>query len=176
MLNKALFLDRDGVINEDLRYVHNKDEFIFTKGIFKLCRNAIQKGYLIIIITNQSGIGRMMYSLKDFKRLSFWMVREFSKQKICISDIFYCPHHPVFGIGRYKKQSFLRKPSPGMILDAKQKHHIDLRASLLVGDRKDDIECGKKMGLKKLFFFNQNEKAPSESISISHLSEVIAYL
>ena len=91
---KALFLDRDGVININHGYVSKKEDFDFIDGIFELCRKARKKGYAIIIVTNQSGIARGYYSEDEFKRLTRWVEHQFWKQGIQILHTFHCPHHP----------------------------------------------------------------------------------
>lgn len=93
-LPKAAFLDRDGVINIDHAYVHTPEEFTFIPGVFEACRQLQSAGYLLIIATNQSGIGRGYYSEEDFGRLCDWMKGEFAQQGVQITDIFFCPHHP----------------------------------------------------------------------------------
>ena len=101
----ALFLDRDGVINVDHGYVCLKENFIFIDGIFDLVAKANQKGYLVVIITNQAGIGRGYYIELDFHNLMSWVVLEFSKKSGSIDGIYFCPDHPIYGVGNYKKES-----------------------------------------------------------------------
>jgi D-glycero-D-manno-heptose 1,7-bisphosphate phosphatase len=137
--NKALFLDRDGVINIDKGYVHKIEDFEFIEGIFDLCKSYQDKGYLIIVITNQAGIARGYYTEEDFLKLSEWMKKEFAKKNVIITDIFYCPHHPDF-----TGECECRKPKPGMILEAAKKYNIDLSKSILIGDKITDIEAGKR--------------------------------
>ena len=91
-LKKAAFLDRDGVINIDHAYVHTPEEFTFIDGVFEACRKLQSAGYLLIIATNQSGIGRGYYSEEDFSHLCGWMKEQFKQQGVCIDDIFFCPH------------------------------------------------------------------------------------
>lgn len=98
MMNKALFLDRDGIINVDFGYVHKKEHIVFVENIFPLVRAANQKGYLVIIITNQAGIGRGYYTEEDFFALMHWMQEQFQKHGAVVHDVFYCPFHPVHGI------------------------------------------------------------------------------
>lgn len=150
-MNKALFLDRDGVINVDKNYVHKIEDFEFVDGIFELTKYFQDKGYLIIVITNQAGIGRGYYTEKDFHVLNDWMVEQFKKKGINITEVYYCPFHPTHGIGEYKKDSFDRKPNPGMILKAKEKYNIDLDESVLIGDKDSDIQAGENAGVKKNF-------------------------
>ena len=147
MKKKALFLDRDGVINEDLGYVHQIEEFNFIPGIFDLCRAAILRKYTLVVVTNQAGIGRGLYSEQAFDHLTAWMCDQFSRADAPISRVYFCPDHPVFGIGPYKRDSQLRKPNPGMILRARDELSIDLSNSVLLGDKESDIEVGLRAGV-----------------------------
>jgi len=146
-MNRALFLDRDGVINEDAGYVCLPEDFRFIEGIFELCRTAQELGYLIIVITNQAGIARGYYTEEDYQNLNEWMLTEFRKQGIDITAVYHCPYHPEHGIGKYKQDSFDRKPNPGMIFKARDEHSIDLSRSVLVGDKDSDMEAGRRVGV-----------------------------
>ena len=115
-MRAALFLDRDGVINEDHGYVYRKEDVVFVEGIFDLCRAARARGMAIVVITNQAGIGRGYYTEADFRALSAWMLDEFARRGAPIDRIYHCPDHPEHGLGDYKRDSFDRKPNPGMIL------------------------------------------------------------
>lgn len=145
--NKALFLDRDGVINVDTGYVHRRESFEFIPGIFELCRAAQSLGYLLVVATNQAGIARGYYSESDFNDLMEWMMAKFTENKVSITRLYYCPYHPVFGVGRYKYDSPDRKPNPGMLLRAQSDLDLDLASSILVGDKLSDIQAGRAAGV-----------------------------
>lgn len=155
-MNKALFLDRDGVINVEKNYVYKIEDFEFIEGIFELVRSYQEKGFLIIVITNQSGIGRGYYTEEDFHKLNNWMIEQFKQKGIIITEVYYCPYHPTHGKGEYLKDSFDRKPNPGMILKAQEKYDIDLSQSVLIGDKESDIEAGRNAGIKRLMKFYYN--------------------
>jgi len=140
---KALFLDRDGTINIDSGYVHSREDFIFIDGVFDFCRKAQDKGYLIIIVTNQSGISRGYYTESDYHALTTWMIEEFAKRNITITDVFYCPD--LSGPNR--------KPEPGMFLSAREKYNIDMSASISVGDSLRDITAGTRAGVGRNILF-----------------------
>ena len=140
---KALFLDRDGTINIDYGYVFQPEKFEFINGIFELCRKAQEKGYLIIVITNQSGIARGYFSEQDFAKLNSYMLAEFTKQRIKITDVFYCP----------ELSGNDRKPNCGMFIKARDKYSIDMVQSVSVGDKERDIEAAQKAGCGKNFLF-----------------------
>jgi D-glycero-D-manno-heptose 1,7-bisphosphate phosphatase len=155
-MNRALFLDRDGVINVNHGYVHKPQDFEFIDGIFDVCRLAIQKGYLLIVVTNQAGIGRGYYSEETFHALTTWMCDQFKSHDITISKVYWCPDHPEHGIGIYKRESPNRKPAPGMILTAAQEFNIDLESSVLVGDSESDIQAGLAAGVGKNILFSSD--------------------
>lgn len=144
---KALFLDRDGVINVEKNHVYRIEDFEFLPGIFDLCTIAQQRGFLLVVITNQAGIGRGYYSEADFNRLTDWMLEEFQAHDIKIDRVYHCPYHPTAGIGEYRQESFDRKPNPGMILKARQEFNLNLSQSVLIGDKNSDIEAGRAAGV-----------------------------
>jgi D-glycero-D-manno-heptose 1,7-bisphosphate phosphatase len=146
-MRRALFLDRDGVINVDRGYVHRREAFEFQDGIFDLCRAAQSSGYCMIVATNQAGIARGYYSEADFFELTRWMVGEFAAQAISIARVYYCPYHPIHGIGTYKADSPDRKPRPGMLLRARADLDLDLASSMLIGDKATDIEAAEAAGV-----------------------------
>lgn len=145
--NRALFLDRDGVINHDSGYTSSAENFRFIEGIFDLCRAAKRLGYLLIVVTNQAGIGRGYYSEQDFLTLTEWMRERFEAEGAPVTDVFYCPYHPEYGVGRYKKDSSYRKPNPGMLLRAAKKHGLDLARSIMIGDKDSDMQAASKAGV-----------------------------
>ncbi len=147
MPNKAFFLDRDGVINVDHGYVSTPQDFEFIPGVFEACQHIQAAGYLIVIVTNQAGIGRGYYTESDFLALTDWMVKQFAGQGVNIASVEYCPHHPTEGKGSYKKACSCRKPEPGMLLKACEEQNIDAAASVMVGDKPSDMEAGRRAGI-----------------------------
>src|SRR5690606_761665 len=108
----------DGVINVEKDYVHRIEAFEFVDGIFALGREAMRRGYELVVITNQSGIGRGYYSEADFQALTAWMKEQFAREGVTIAAVYHCPYHPSEGVGEYRMDSFDRKPNPGMLLRA----------------------------------------------------------
>lgn len=150
MTNKALFLDRDGVINVDKHYVYRVEDCEFIEGIFDLCRKAKQDGYLVIVVTNQAGIAKGKYTEEDYFKFRDYVHAEFVKQGCPIDAEYYCPYHTDAVIEKYCKDSDDRKPNPGMILKAQKDFDIDLSQSILIGDKETDIEAGKRANVGKL--------------------------
>ena len=145
--SRALFLDRDGVINHDDGYTSRIENFEFMDGIFDLCRTAKKLGYLLIVVTNQAGIARGYYSEQDFLALTKWMCSRFEAEGASITEVFFCPDHPEHGIGPYKKDSFDRKPNPGMLLRAAEKYRIVLQDSIMIGDKDSDMLAARRAGV-----------------------------
>lgn len=147
--NKALFLDRDGTINIEKKYLFKIEDFEFTKGIIPLISDYYTKDFKIIIITNQSGLARNYYPLEEYQKLTNWMLQEFEKHDIQISKVYHCPHHPdITG------DCNCRKPKPGMILQAMDEFNIDPEKSVLIGDKESDILAGEKAGIGKNLYIH----------------------
>ena len=170
-MKPALFLDRDGVINLDHGYVHTPEAVEFIGGIFQLNRVARAAGYLVIVVTNQAGIGRGYYTEEQFVKLMTWMDQEFRKRGGGIDAVYFCPNHPEHGIGSYKKASPFRKPAPGMLLKAADDYGVDLGRSVLVGDSLSDIEAGEAAGVGQLFHFGGGSR-----YGVASLTEVVAWI
>ncbi len=152
--NKAIFLDRDGVINIDKQYVCKIQDFEFMDGIFELLRHLQQLDYMLIIVTNQSGIGRGYYTQEDFDTLSIWMLEQLKEHGIHIEKIFYCSHAP-------EVQCHCRKPNPRMLCDAQKEFNIDLTSSWMIGDKKSDVDAGKNAGISKTIFVSKADCSES---------------
>jgi D-glycero-D-manno-heptose 1,7-bisphosphate phosphatase len=159
-LHKALFLDRDGVINHEVGYLHRAEDVVWMDGIFPLCRTAISLGYKLVVVTNQSGIGRGLYTQDDFDRLMDWMRAEFVRQGAPLEAVYSCPYHPREGIGDYQREHEDRKPGPGMLLRAARDLALDLSGSILVGDRCSDIAAAHAAGLRRAFLLQGTEVGP----------------
>lgn len=151
--HKALFLDRDGVINIDTGHTHRIEDITYIHGIFDFCKRAHEANYKIIIITNQSGIARGLYGKPEFHHLMRIMAERFKEENCPWTAYYFCPHHPDFGNARYRQHCDCRKPKPGMILQAASEWNIDLAQSILVGDKESDIEAGKAAGVGRLELF-----------------------
>ena len=136
--HRALFLDRDGIINEDVHYAHKPDQIRFRDGIFDLCRNARERGYLLLVMTNQAGIAKGHFTEDDVAVLHRWMARQFADRDVPLTAFYYCPYHKEGTVPLYRRDDDCRKPKPGMFLKAAEEHDIDLARSLMVGDKLSD--------------------------------------
>lgn len=152
---KALFLDRDGVINYDPGYVYRIEDFEFMPGIFEALAGFMALGYEIFVVTNQSGIGRGYYSEDDFAKLSKYMIDEFKSYGIEIKKIYHCPHTP-------SDDCNCRKPRPGMILQALDEFNISLKDSLMIGDKPSDLEAARRAGVESGYLIGDEFKSVLE--------------
>lgn len=150
MSRPTLFLDRDGVINVDHGYVYKSKDVEFVDGIFELVAAAKEAGYLVVVVTNQAGIGRGYYSEDDFHALMDWMKARFVERGGQLDAVYFCPYHPEHGIGEYRRESDCRKPAPGMLLQAAHDLDIDLPRSVFVGDKPSDMAAGQAAGVGTL--------------------------
>ena len=135
---KAIFLDRDGVINKDSAYPYKPEHITFTDGIFKFCITALKRGYILVVVTNQAGVAKGHYSEGDVISLHKWMGRKFREQGIEIAAFYYCPYHIDGIVPEYQKDSEDRKPKPGMFFQASKDLGIDIKNSIMVGDKLTD--------------------------------------
>lgn len=146
-MKPALFLDRDGIINVDVGYVSRKEDFQWCDGIFELGQAAYNSGYHLVVVTNQSGIGRGYYTDDDFRGLTTWMCAELAQRGAPIAGVYHCPYHPEAVLPEYRSDHPWRKPAPGMILQARQDLGLDLGMSILVGNQPTDISAGTLAGV-----------------------------
>jgi len=170
---KTIFLDRDGVINKEVGYLHRIKDFEFIDGVFDACLYFQSFGYQIIIVTNQSGIERGYYSENDFHIVNNWMLKQFKDQEIDILDVFFCPHGP-------ESNCDCRKPKPGMFNHANDKHGIDIKNSWMIGDKEADIQAANAADIQNTILVKsghaideKNSKAKFILNSIEQAKEVI---
>ena len=147
MANPAIFLDREGVINVDTGYVYLVDDFKFIDGVIDALLKLKQKGYLLVVVTNQSGIARGMFTEEQFMSLTEWMDWSLADRGVDLDGIYFCPHHPSEGSDQYRKSCTCRKPGPDMILDAVKHLDIDLTRSYMVGDKPSDMKAAINAGV-----------------------------
>ena len=150
MGNRAVFLDRDGTINVEKGFVHRREELEFVKGAAEALGSLNRAGYLVVVITNQSGVARGLYAEDDVKRLHRYMNDELMRAGARVDRFYYCPHHPESLDPAYRKDCECRKPKPGMVLRAMEELDIDPRSSYLIGDRARDICAGRRAGVMSI--------------------------
>ena len=162
---KCAFFDRDGVINHDYGYVYKKEEFVFNDGIFELLEFLKSHGFLLIVVTNQSGIARGYYTQQDLEVLHTFM-QECLRERLGFGfdKIYFCPHAP-------QDQCTCRKPQSGMITQACEDFVIDLAQSLLIGDKVTDMQCARNAGIAQKFLLRCDEALPQD-LAISNVCRV----
>ena len=165
---KALFLDRDGVINKEVDFLHKLEDLEYIPGIFDLCLEFQKKDYLIFVVTNQSGIARGYFSDQDFQKLTDKIHHDFEINGLKIEKTYFCPHHP-----EITGECSCRKPKPGMILQARDEFNLDLQNSLLVGDSLRDVEAGNTAGVGKNFLLTRKAKQSQGFIQIRSLNGIL---
>ena len=174
-MSKALFLDRDGIINVDHGYVHKVEDFEFVDGIFELCQSAVKKGYQIFVITNQAGIARGFYDIAMFEKLTQWMVAAFAGHGVAVTKVYYCPHHPSKGVNEFVMSCQCRKPEPGIIMQAQQEFAINLAESIFIGDKVSDMQAASNAGVACKVLLDSrytNEKSTEQLIDVNRIDEL----
>jgi D-glycero-D-manno-heptose 1,7-bisphosphate phosphatase len=175
---RALFLDRDGVVNVEVGYLHRAEEVRFVDGIFQLCRTAMRLGYQLIVVTNQAGIARGYYSEADFHSLMDFMRGELRAEGVELDAVYYCPFHPEHGVGEYKREHEDRKPGTGMLLRGVKDFGVELSKSVMVGDRCSDVMAANAAGLRQAFLVSGTESAgcSGQCLTVKSLDEVERWL
>ena len=174
----ALFLDRDGVINHEVGYLIEPADVRWVEGIFSLCRLAMSLRYKLVVVTNQSGIARGLYTTQQFEQLMTWMQAELRQHGVALDAIYHCPYHPDHGVGTWRREHEDRKPGPGMLLRAARDLDLDLPRSVLVGDRCTDIAAARAAGLKKALLLSGTEHGGCDNayLPVNTLTEVEDWL
>ncbi|MFA5113820.1 MAG: D-glycero-beta-D-manno-heptose 1,7-bisphosphate 7-phosphatase [Candidatus Margulisiibacteriota bacterium] len=149
--SRAVFVDRDGTIIEDSGYISTPKEVHFLPGSIEALRQLNQAGFKVIVITNQSGVARGFFSEDMVQTIDKFIHKQVLSGGGHIDAFYYCPHHPEHGVYPYRQECACRKPSPGMIKQAAQDHHLDLGRSFMVGDHSCDVRAGKTAGVRTVF-------------------------
>ena len=178
---RAIFLDRDGVLNVDNGYVAKVDDFEFIEGVIEACKALKEKGYLLVVITNQSGIARGYFSEAQFHTLTEWMDWSLADRGVDLDGIYYCPHHAEKGIAEFKVDCDCRKPKPGMLLSAIEELNIDITNSILVGDKVSDLQAGIAAGIETNYLVRTGKQITVEGEALAtavfdSLSDIVEQL
>ena len=155
-MNKAVFFDRDGTLNDEVHYLHKIEDFKWIEGAIDAIKFCNDNGYLAIVITNQSGVARGYYPESDIMKLYDWMNDDLAKYGAHLDGIYYCSHHPTGKVREYAIDCDCRKPKPGMLFKAQKDHNIDLKSSYLIGDGVRDVECAEAAGVKGICYLGGN--------------------
>jgi D,D-heptose 1,7-bisphosphate phosphatase len=156
-MNKAIFLDKDGTLIEDISYNTDPDKIRLSPGVAEGLKLLQQKGYLLIIVTNQSGIARGYFSEEQFEKAIERLQELLADKGVIIDDIYHCPHHPEGVVPKFQVNCTCRKPYPGLLYQAQQEHTIDLSQSWMIGDILNDVEAGNSAGCKTILLDSGNE-------------------
>ncbi len=167
MAKIAVFLDRDGVINQDTGYVSCVDDFHFIDGTIEALQILKKKGYCLVVVTNQSGIARGYFTEEQFMSLTEWMDWSLADRDVDLDGIYFCPHHPTAGVGEYRQECNCRKPAPGMLLDAAKDLKIDLANSYMVGDKAGDLQAAKAAGVGHKVLVRTGKTVTEEAIALA---------
>lgn len=146
-MERIVFLDRDGTLNEEVHYLHRTSDLKLLPGVAEALRTLKEAGYRLVVVTNQAGVARGYYSEEDVKVLHGYMNRMLEEQGAAIDGFYYCPHHPEHGTGVYKRECRCRKPGTGMFEMAEKQFEVDRAHSFMIGDKLLDIEAGNAYGL-----------------------------
>lgn len=155
-MNKCVFFDRDGTINVDYGYVYKTEDFVFRKNFIEALRILKAEKYLVIVITNQSGIAKGFYNENDVIKLHHYINHALKRKGVFIDDFYYCPHSIDGVVKKYKKECSCRKPNIGLIMKAQKDYNIDLSNSFMIGDKISDMQTAHNANLKKSFMISEN--------------------
>lgn len=178
----AIFLDRDGTINHDHGYVHQVDDFQFIEGSIEAMQQLKTQGFALVLITNQSGIARGIFTEQQFMQLTEWMDWSLADRDVDLDGIYFCPHHPDGSVAGYSHTCGCRKPQPGMFLSAQQQLNIDLVSSWMVGDKLEDMQAAAAAGVGykvlvrtgKLLTYEAEQAADYVIDSLADLPDLVA--
>ncbi|HEY9025785.1 MAG TPA: D-glycero-beta-D-manno-heptose 1,7-bisphosphate 7-phosphatase [Burkholderiaceae bacterium] len=159
----AAFIDRDGVINAELHYVHRIEDFHILPGVFDGLRTLARAGFALVVVTNQAGIARGLYDEAAFERLTDHMQARMAAEGIALEAVYHCPHHPAGSVAAYAVECDCRKPAPGMLLRAAREHHLDLARSVMIGDKPSDTQAGRAAGVALTVLVESGHALPDDA-------------
>ena len=149
-MERIVFLDRDGTLNEEVHYLHRREDLKLIPGVPQALRLLKQAGYRLVVVTNQAGVARGYYKESDVEALHRYMNRVLEREGAAVDAYYYCPHHPEHGLGKYKTQCRCRKPGTGMFEMAEKDFEVDKAHSFMVGDKLLDVEAGRNYGIASI--------------------------
>ena len=169
-MNKAVFLDRDGVLNYDFGYVYAVENFQLMPSVIEALKILLDHDYKLVVITNQAGVARGFFDESDVRILHDYMTGILKRKGVCITQVYYCPHHPEGVIPEYRLKCSCRKPDCGMIKQAQADWNIDLNESILVGDKESDIIAGISAGVGSNILVESQYHTKGQSIPFDYLA------
>ena len=183
-MNKAVLFDRDGTLIEAVHYLNDPDKVVLQAGVVGALQSLRAAGYLLIVVTNQSGIGRGLIAQNDYEAVQERMLRLLAAHDIAIAAVYHCPHHPTEATGAYRRACDCRKPGTGMLEAAIRDHQLERSASFIVGDSVSDVQAGQGAGLRTILVRTGHGAATIEeaaSIEADHIAEdvhdaVVSYI
>ncbi len=161
----AIFLDRDGTLNVDHGYVHEIDDFQFIDGVIDACLKLKEMGFLLVLVTNQSGIARGKFTEEQFMTLTEWMDWSLADRGVDLDGIYFCPHHPEGSVKEFTQVCDCRKPLPGMLLTAREELNIDMASSYMIGDKLEDMQAAAAAGVGTKILVRTGKPVTPESES-----------
>ncbi|WP_305043773.1 D-glycero-beta-D-manno-heptose 1,7-bisphosphate 7-phosphatase [Geoalkalibacter sp.] len=181
-MRRAVFLDRDGTINVEKDYLFRPADFEFIPGAPEAIARLNRDGYLVVVVTNQSGVARGFFGIEEVRLLHEHLQRRLAAQGAAVDAFYLCPHHPEQGLGPYKIDCDCRKGQPGMLLQAAAEHGIDLTRSFMVGDKLADVQAGRRAGCRSLLVLtgygreDAKKLQPGEAVVVADLSAAVDYI
>jgi D-glycero-D-manno-heptose 1,7-bisphosphate phosphatase len=167
MGDRAVFLDRDGVINVDRHYLHRIEDFEFVAGVPQALQRLQQAGWKLVVVTNQSGIARGLYTEDDYQRLTRHMLALLAQQGVTLDAVLHCPHLPDGAVAAYRLVCDCRKPAPGMLLQAARELKLDLARSVMVGDKGSDLQAGRSAGVARCLLVRSGQGIDAGDIALA---------
>jgi D-glycero-D-manno-heptose 1,7-bisphosphate phosphatase len=167
MADRAVFLDRDGVINVDRHYLHRVDDFAFIPGVPHALHRLQQTGWKLVVVTNQSGIARGMYTEDDYQRLTQHMQALLAEAGVTLDAVLHCPHLPDGSVPAYRAECECRKPAPGMLLQAARELDLDLARSVMVGDKGSDLQAGRGAGVARCLLVRSGQAIDARDVALA---------
>ena len=168
-LRPAAFLDRDGVLNQDLGYAYRVADLHWLPGAVQACKRLQDAGYALVVVTNQSGVARGLYTMADVDLLHAHMRRELAAAGVSLTAIYACPHHPEAHVETYRIDCNCRKPRPGLLLQAIHEQRLDPARSVLFGDKTSDLQAGAAAGVRRCFLVGEGQALPDLAAAVDQL-------
>jgi D-glycero-D-manno-heptose 1,7-bisphosphate phosphatase len=165
MGERAVFLDRDGVINVDRHYLHRIEDFEFIAGVPQALQRLQRAGWKLVVVTNQSGIARGLYTERDYQRLTQHMQALLAAAGVTLDAVLHCPHLPGGSVPAYRIECDCRKPAPGMLLQAARELKLDLARSVMVGDKDSDLQAGRSAGVARCLLVRSGQPVTDDDLA-----------